>query len=76
MNSGDLLYSIAKALLDFGNKFTETMQATIDTSKIKTFLSALNIPVNTIPDNLNLIALIGLFSGVFVIAIIIYKIFK
>lgn len=75
MNIGTFMFNISKALMGLGQKLFDVWNAEVDISWVKSLLNFFGASVN-IPDSLSLSWLLTGASAAFLVAIIIYRIFK
>lgn len=75
MNIGHFMFNIARNLMELGGKLYDIFTYQIDISFVSKMLSFFNASIE-IPETISLSYIIGGMSGVILIGLIIYNIFK
>lgn len=75
MNIGHFMFDIARKLMELGGKLYDMFTYQIDISFVSKMLSFFNASIE-IPKTISLSYIIGGMSGVILIGLIIYNIFK
>jgi len=75
MNIGSLLYDISTYLLNLGSKLYEVFTTEVSIKWVKDLLNFFGTSVD-IPNNISLYYILSGGSAIFLLAIIIYRIFK
>lgn len=76
MNIGNVFFNIIKALVEFGSKITDFLNAKINIDKLLDVIKILGIDVSSLPTEINVLTLIGSISGVAILTFFVIKIIR